>query len=775
MWHLGSGSCSFSSPLSPFVLTRRDRRGVKMSGAALVAIAASIGNLLQGWDNATIAGAVLYIKKEFKLESEPTVEGLIVAMSLIGATIITTFSGPVSDWIGRRPMLILSSILYFLSSLIMLWSPNVYVLLLARLIDGFGIGLAVTLVPLYISETAPSEIRGLLNTLPQFSGSGGMFLSYCMVFGMSLLPSPDWRIMLGVLAIPSLFFFGLTIFYLPESPRWLVSKGRMAEAKKVLQKLRGREDVSGEMALLVEGLEVGADTSIEEYIIGPAIEPADEHVVDGDKDQITLYGPEEGQSWIARPSKGPSILGSVLSLTSRHGSMVNQSVPLMDPIVTLFGSVHENMPHAGGSMRSTLFPNFGSMFSVTDQHPKVDQWDEENLHRDDEEYASDGAGGDYEDNVHSPLLSRQTTSAEGKDIAHHAHRGSALSMRRRSLLEEGGEAVSSTGIGGGWQLAWKWSEREGEDGKKEGGFKRIYLHQEEVPGSRRGSVISLPGGGDAPEGSEFIHAAALVSQPALYSKDIIEQRMSGPAMIHPSEAAAKGSSWKDLFEPGVRRALLVGVGIQILQQFAGINGVLYYTPQILEQAGVAVLLSNLGLSSASASILISSLTTLLMLPSIGLAMRLMDISGRRFLLLGTIPVLIASLVVLVVSNVIDLGTVAHAALSTISVIIYFCCFVMGFGPIPNILCAEIFPTRVRGICIAICALTFWIGDIIVTYSLPVMLNAIGLAGVFGIYAVVCSIAFVFVFLKVPETKGMPLEVITEFFAVGAKQMQATKA
>ncbi|KAJ8512390.1 hypothetical protein OPV22_002824 [Ensete ventricosum] len=75
-----------------------------MRGAVLVAIAASIGNLLQGWDNATIAGAlsrphwaVLYIKKEFKLETQPTMEGLIVAMSLIGATIITTFSGAVSD------------------------------------------------------------------------------------------------------------------------------------------------------------------------------------------------------------------------------------------------------------------------------------------------------------------------------------------------------------------------------------------------------------------------------------------------------------------------------------------------------------------------------------------------------------------------------------------------------------------------------------------------------------------------------------------------------
>lgn len=133
-----------------------------MRGAVLVAIAASIGNLLQGWDNATIAGSILYIKKEFKLDSKPTIEGLIVAMSLIGATIITTFSGPVSDWVGRRPMLIISSILYFLSGLVMLWSPNVYVLLLARLIDGFGIGLAVTLVPVYISETAPPEIRGSL-------------------------------------------------------------------------------------------------------------------------------------------------------------------------------------------------------------------------------------------------------------------------------------------------------------------------------------------------------------------------------------------------------------------------------------------------------------------------------------------------------------------------------------------------------------------------------------------------------------------------------------
>ncbi|CAD5182033.1 unnamed protein product [Musa acuminata subsp. malaccensis] len=732
-----------------------------MQGAVLVAIAAAIGNMLQGWDNATIAGAVLYIKREFKLEGQPTIEGLIVAMSLIGATVITTFSGAVSDWIGRRPMLIISSVLYFISGLIMFWSPNVYMLLLARLIDGFGIGLAVTLVPVYISETAPSEIRGLLNTLPQFTGSGGMFLSYCMVFAMSLNIRPDWRLMLGVLSVPSLLYFVLTVFFLPESPRWLVSKGRMKEAKQVLQRLRGREDVSGEMALLVEGLRVSTDTTIEEYIIGPANELPDEQDSTAEKDKIMLYGPQQGLSWVAQPVTGPSLLGSAFGLISRQGSIVNQSIPLMDPLVTLFGSVHGKLPEMG-SMRSILFPNFGSMFSVVENHPKAEQWDEEIGHQDGVDYVSDGAGGDSDDNLHTPLLSRHGTGMDGNDMIHNS-----------SLMQENvGEAVSSMGIGGGWQLAWKWTNREAVDGTKEGGFKRIYLRQEGVVGSQQASLVSIPGG-NIPEEGEYVQAAALVSQPALFSKEVMSQDPAGPAMVHPSKIAAEGPMWRVLFEAGVRHALFVGIGIQILQQFAGINGVLYYTPQILEQAGVEVLLANLGIGSDSASILISALTTLLMLPCIAVAMRLMDVSGRRSLLLATIPVLIVSLVGLVLTNLVDLGSVAHAIFSTICVVVYFCCFVMGFGPIPNILCSEIFPTRVRGVCIAICSLTFWFCDIIVTYSLPVMLNTIGLAGVFGIYAIVCVIALVFVFLKIPETKGMPLEVIIEFFNVGSKQVAKT--
>ncbi|XP_010539774.1 PREDICTED: monosaccharide-sensing protein 1-like [Tarenaya hassleriana] len=721
-----------------------------MKGAALVALAATIGNFLQGWDNATIAGAMVYIKNEMNLAT--SVQGLVVAMSLIGATAITTCSGPITDWLGRRPMLIFSSILYFISGLIMLWSPNVYVLCLARLLDGFGIGLAVTLIPVYISETAPPEIRGQLNTLPQFMGSGGMFLSYCMVFAMSLSESPSWRGMLGVLSIPSVLYLAFAVFYLPESPRWLVSKGRMLEAKTVLQRLCGREDVSDELALLVEGLGIGGEKTMEDLWVAPDDNEVDE--ASDEKERFRLYGTHENRSYIAKPVPGQSSL----ILRSRQGSLANQSsMILKDPLVNLFDSLHEKMiPEAIGNMRSATFPSV--------------QWerDMENQYKDTEDYASIDDMGEEEDSDHdlrSPLISRQATSVDKDMTIHHPTSGTTLSMRRHSTLVQGnGETgISSLGIGNGWVMAYKWNEKDGE-------YKRYYLKEDGVS-SQRGSILSLPGGNDITGGggSSYVHASAIVGQSGLGSK----LRM-GSAMIHPSKTAAETPLWSALLEPGVKRALVVGIGIQILQQFSGINGVLYYTPQILEEAGVDVLLSNMGFSSVSASFLISAFTTFLMLPCIAVAMRLMDVSGRRALLLATIPVLIASLLVLVLSELVHISTVINAAISTACVVIYFCCFVMGYGPIPNILCSEIFPTRVRGLCIAICAMVFWVGDIIVTYSLPVLLSSIGLVGVFSIYAAVCVVSWIFVFLKVPETKGMPLEVITEFFAYGAQQDQSAK-
>ncbi|KAK7262781.1 hypothetical protein RJT34_30361 [Clitoria ternatea] len=544
-----------------------------MRQVVTIAIAATLGNLLVGWDSSTIAGGMTYIKQEFKLESNPTLEGLIVSISFLSSTFVTIFSGTVSDMLGRRPMLITSSIMFFTSGLVMLWAPNVVVVLFSRLLDGIANALTITLTPLYISEIAPPDIRGTLNTLPQFSCSTGMFLAYIMVFALSLMDSPSWRVMLGVVSIPSVAYFFLAVFYLPESPPWLVSKGRIPEAKKVLQRIRGVEDVTGELALLAEGTSPGGEaTTIEEYIVSPANDIMANK--EAGKDCIKLYGASQGVSMVAQPvsGQGSMILGSMLAL-SRQGSIVAQAAAnLKDPLVNLFGSMHENNnpnpPESEGS-RVNLMSKVGSLSSIADPN----------------------------DNLQAPLLGMGSKS----NIA--------------------GEMIpKNTNIGGGWQLVYKSAEGAG-GGKKEGGIQRVYLRADPTSGSQQQQAGSFYSGYDYADGGggEGFQASALVSHSVLCTKD----------MSFKPEAAAKRTSWTGLLDPGVRRALFVGVGLQILQQSAGINGFLYYAPQILEQAGVGALLSNLGISSTSGSLLVNVITTFAMLPCIATSMRLMDIAGRR--------------------------------------------------------------------------------------------------------------------------------------------------
>uniref|UniRef100_A0A0D9WAH5 Major facilitator superfamily (MFS) profile domain-containing protein n=1 Tax=Leersia perrieri TaxID=77586 RepID=A0A0D9WAH5_9ORYZ len=628
---------------------------VTIDAATLFALVASIGNLLQGWDNASIAGAIFYIKKEFDLESMPKIEGFIMAMALIGAAISTLLSGPYADKLGRRLMLLISSILAVASELLIIFlSQKVYMLIIVRFISGLSIGLAVTHVPLYISEIAPSEIRGKLNTFPQLSGSIGMFFSYCVVFGMSLVPKISWRTMIGIELIPSLIFTILIIFYLPESPRWLVSKGRVDEARIVLQRLQRSQDISGEMANILEGTSIGHTPTKEEFIICHS-----DKIIDGkvapSEEQVKLYGLDEDLSCIAykidgentyRSTMGSSNLNPIVS----HGdssffnpnSIVRIGSSFFDPIVTLTESIHE--------LDNICIENQGTTL-----------WDEENQYAlKDEEQNREEEEDEYDD---------------GDDF------------------NVGGEHMpNGLHIGGGWQVAWT-------HGKEE----------------------------------------------------VLDGHMQRKTLSY-------------LLEPGVRNALMLGIATQVLQQFAGINAILYYTPEILEQVGVGVFLSKLDLSPCSTSFLLSAITTLVMLPCIGIAVWLIVIKGRRHILLGTIPMLLISLIILVATYVFNMSTNLHAIISALCVIIYQCVFVVGFGPIPNILCAEIFPTRVRAICLVICSLTFWFCDTIVTYSFPLLMRTIGLAGVFGICAIDCALAFLFIYFKVPETKGIPLEVMSECYA-----------
>ncbi|CAM6032507.1 unnamed protein product [Sphagnum compactum] len=713
---------------------------MKIKGATGVAIAAAIGNLLQGWDGGAIAGALLYLKPEFSLEATPALEGLVVASTLIGAVASVTVAGPSADWLGRKTMLCVSGALYSVAALVMAWAPSVHMLILGRILVGCAIGLAATIAPILISESAPAEIRGQLATLPQLMGSGGLFLAYVMDFILSLQSTVNWRFMLGILSVPSIIYVLITVLLLPESPRWLVSKGRMLEAKIVLQNLRDREDVTGELALLVEGLGVGGETQLEEWLLKPAdrvLEDDEESVIE--EGQIKLFGPDES-SWLATPIADES--GSH-SLLSRHAS--GHALPLIDPMVTLLGSFQTPFDY-----------HLTSHDVAAEDDQKTEPWDDEaqTPRHGDNGYHSDndlGMVGDIDETLEAPLLSGNKSNS-------------------RSAAQDGGvpESFGSIGIGGGWQLAWRWEEG-GSDGE-EGGLKRVFLRGDGGDISHFTSSMSLPGAPPSVGEPEAFQAAVLVGRPpSRFGKELFQQHPVGPAMIHPAETATKLPSLSNLLEGGVRRALIVGVGLQILQQFCGINAVLYFTPQILMQSGAGDLLANIGIDGESASIMASGVTCFLMLPCIMMAMWLMDRSGRRQLLLATIPVLAISLVALVLVNMFLTTGLIPAAVSFTCVTIFTCAFVAGFGPIPNILCSEIFPTRVRGVCIGLCAAAMWASNVIVTYSFPLVNQQFGLQGVFGLFAVVSVVAWIFVFLKVPETKGLPLEIISEFFAVAPKK------
>ncbi|KAI5057741.1 hypothetical protein GOP47_0027756 [Adiantum capillus-veneris] len=700
-----------------------------MRATKIVACAAAMGNLLNGWDSATLAGALLYIEPEFDLDTQPVLEGFVAAASLVGAALSTTFAGSGADWLGRRKMICISAIVYCLGALLMFWSPNVYMLLVARVLDGVGVGLAVTVGPLYISEVSPAEIRGELNTLPQLLGTTGMFLAYCMVFGLSLTSNPSWRMMLGFLFIPSLIYLALGLFFLPESPRWLVSKGRTKEAKQVLQRLRSKEDVSGEMALLVEGLGVGEAPTLEEYIIQPAdfMGDLDNAIASEEDNHIKLFTPEDGTAWIAKPIS--SVTGSQ-GFLSRPSSIIHQATPrlgsmsLMDPMVTLMGSFKGTF--------AEHYHGFGSMYS----HAHNQQFEAFADEKDDEEstrrhnevsgyYSEDGDG---EGALTSPLLSRHSSGhweesdlrradslassvsrIASKDVKEVSHQAVPTSIAPQHGSFVG--SVGSTGIGGGWQLAWQWTGPEGTEGKPDQGtYQRIFLFQEApVDGPRMGSTYSLPRFGSTVGEVESIPAAALISRPSQYGKDIHLENQVGPALVHPAETATKGPAWSDLFEGGVKQALIVGVVLQILEQFGGINAVLNFTPEILQESGADVLLSQMGISSDSASILASAATQLVALPFIVIAMRLMDIVGRRKILLTTLPILVIALLCLIIINLVPTSDAVFATVSVLSVVVYVIFFVTG--------------------------------------NLPSS----------------------YVDNKYLETKGMPLEVIVEFFAMSAAE------
>jgi SP family arabinose:H+ symporter-like MFS transporter len=217
-------------------------------------IVAALGGLLFGFDTAVIAGTTRDLSQVFHLT--PAFLGWTVSSALWGTILGAMFAGFPGDRYGRRDSLRGMAVLYVISALGCALAWNWASLVVFRFIGGIGIGGSSVLGPMYIAEIAPSRWRGRLVGLFQFNVVFGILLAYFSnyLIGRMHFGEAEWRWMLGVAGIPAALFL-LMLFGIPRSPRWLVKKGRVAEAREILR-LAGEEDYERELDDIVASIDL---------------------------------------------------------------------------------------------------------------------------------------------------------------------------------------------------------------------------------------------------------------------------------------------------------------------------------------------------------------------------------------------------------------------------------------------------------------------------------------------------------------------------------------
>jgi sugar porter (SP) family MFS transporter len=218
-------------------------------------VVSALGGFLFGFDTAVISGTTEFIKPFFGL-TDATL-GFTVSIALIGTVIGSIAVGKPGDVYGRRAMLFFCGLLYFISAIGCGLAGSWYMLLFSRFIGGVGIGAASVMAPMYIAEISPGRLRGRLVAVTQFNIVAGILVAFFSNYMLVHTGDDNWRWMFGVMAIPSGLFF-LLLFFVPESPRWLVKKNRVDQARSVLQKV-GAPNVESELADIIDSLkeEVG--------------------------------------------------------------------------------------------------------------------------------------------------------------------------------------------------------------------------------------------------------------------------------------------------------------------------------------------------------------------------------------------------------------------------------------------------------------------------------------------------------------------------------------
>jgi SP family galactose:H+ symporter-like MFS transporter len=244
-----------------------------LRGTRFVYVAASfaaLGGLLFGYDTGVISGALIFIKREFGLTT--AAEEIVVSSVLLGATLGAIVGGKAADLFGRRRVLLVTAAIFGVGALASAVAPSPTILIASRVVLGLAIGLASTNVPVYLSEVAPPHARGWVVSLFQLAVTVGIVVAYVTDYAFAGVEG--WRWMLGLAVAPALVF-GTGMFFLPETPRWLIRGGHHEVAHRVLVRIRELADVNIEIeeikASLAQQTESGHWTDLLRRQVRPAL------------------------------------------------------------------------------------------------------------------------------------------------------------------------------------------------------------------------------------------------------------------------------------------------------------------------------------------------------------------------------------------------------------------------------------------------------------------------------------------------------------------------
>nr|WP_263313918.1 sugar porter family MFS transporter [Mammaliicoccus sp. Marseille-Q6498] len=221
----------------------------------LIFFLGALGGLLYGYDTGVISGAILYIANDIPLTS--TTKGLVVSSMLVGAIFGAGASGPLSDKLGRRKLVFIIAIVFIIGALILAFAQSMIVLVLGRFIIGLAVGGSTAIVPVYLSEMAPTEARGSLSSLNQLMITIGILLSYLVNYALADMEA--WRWMVGLAVVPSLILM-IGVYFMPESPRWLLEHKSESAARKVMAITRQQGEIDKEIDEMKEIIQISEST-----------------------------------------------------------------------------------------------------------------------------------------------------------------------------------------------------------------------------------------------------------------------------------------------------------------------------------------------------------------------------------------------------------------------------------------------------------------------------------------------------------------------------------